>query len=363
MSEILFSPVKLGKLSLKNRFMRSPCDLNDTTSNGILHEKAFNYYMEMAKGGWGLVIPGCSYPHHNGRSFITQPGMETKEQSESWRPIIDEMHKNDTKIIFQLGDGGLGMPKTPGRVLRGPSAMGDGTRGMSHSEIKELIEHFVLASVNAESAGADGIQIHAAHGYMLNEFLSPYSNHREDEYGGTAENRRRIIQEIIDGVRENIHNKDFVIGIKINWNDFKGSEGIQANDFAETIKALKGLDLIEVSCSFLDGRKSIRSKIKSKQLEGYPFVEGYNIDGMRAIRNITNTPIGVVGGWRTIPAMEKAIKEGVDLISLGRPSIADPKAVLHLQQGQKIKCVSCNHCIEALNNDSNWVECILNIKH
>ena len=98
-------------------------------------------------------------------------------------------------------------------------------------------------------------------------------------------------------------------------------------------------------------------------MKDYPFVEGYNIDGMRAIRNVTNTAIGVVGGWRTIPAMEKAIKEGVDLISLGRPSIADPKAVLHLQQGQKIKCVSCNRCLEALDKDANWVECVLNKKH
>ena len=250
MSEILFSPVKIGKLALKNRFMRSPCALNETTPNGILHEKAINYYKEMAKGGWGLVIPGCAYADIKGRTSLTQPGMQTREQAESWRPVIDEMHKNDTKIIFQLGDGGLAKPRTPGEPLRCPSPIGDGTREMTKSEVKDLIEHFVLASVNAEKAGADGIQIHAAHGYMLAEFLSPYSNHREDEYGGSPENRRRVIQEIIDGVHENVHNKDFLVGIKINWNDFKGAEGNQGHDFAETIKGLKGLDLIEVSCGF-----------------------------------------------------------------------------------------------------------------
>ena len=270
------------------------------------------------------------------------------------------MHKNGTKIVFQLIDGGS---STPFDVIlerpRGPSEYHPGMHAMTKYEIAEVIENYVKAAQRLQRVGADGVEIHSAHGYLISEFLSPISNHRTDEYGGSPENRRRLLKEIVEETRRNVDTKHFIISTKINSSDcIEG--GVTPKDLAQTVKAIHGMDLWEISCGFQDGRTTIRPKSKKFQKESYPLLEGYNLEGVEEIRKISKkAKIGVVGGFRTENAMKHALELGADLISLGRPSINDPQCVRHFHEGKPFGCVSCSQCLSYLGGPG-MARCVLN---
>ena len=354
----LWSPVKVGNLTIKNRFMRSPCYMNNANPDGIPNPSLIQYYLEMAAGEWGLVIPGAVYAQRSGKAFQYQAGVENERQVKAWKPVIDAMHKHNTKIVFQLIDGGTATPfDVIGERPRGPSEWGPGTHAMTKMEIAEVIEKYATAAKRLQEIGADGVQIHSAHGYLISEFLSPYANHRTDEYGGSPENRRRILKEIVDETRKMVDTKRFLITTKINANDCVPG-GVTPQDLAETVKAIKGIDLYEISCGFQDGRTTIRPKAKKIQKPGYPLVEGYNLDGVKAVRKVSKVKLGVVGGFRTEKEMKHALELGADLISLGRPSINDPQCVKHFHEGVPLGCVSCSQCAFTLGGPEP-VRCVI----
>lgn len=343
-TSVLFTPIKVGSLTLKNRLMRSPCAMNDSI-NGVPSNKLLAYYREMSIDGPGLIVPGAVYVTKEGKDHLQMVGMETEEQSAAWRSTIDYIHKQGSKVIFQLAHGGEACTEAiTGHRPYGPSGLLNGSRKMTTDDVHELIEKFVKAAKNAQNAGADGVDIHAAHGFVITEFLAEHFNKRTDQYGGSLENRVRIVNEIIEKVRDQC-GKEFFIATKINGADHC-ENGQTAKDLINNVLAIKGLDMVEVSCGFLN--PSICRTRAFKGYKGIRLSPGYNMPEAMELKKATKLPIAVVGGFRKLKDMEDAIKQGADIISVGRPSICDPQFAKHLKEGKNNKCVSCNQCLEVL---------------
>ena len=345
MSSKLFSPVKIGSLQLKNRFMRSPCYMNGCDNGGFPKEWLLKYYRDMADGQMGLIIPGFMYMSQTGKSNPGQGCIYTDRHAFAWKSTVDYIHKQGSKVLFQVVDAGaVTRFDICGERPRGPSPIKPGSREMTKMEIAEVIEDFTKAAVRMQNVGVDGIELHAGHGLLLSQFLTPVINKRTDEYGGSPENRRRILQEIVSSIRREV-GKDFVVSAKINVDDAIPG-GIKPKDLGETVRAIKGMDFYEITCGFQDGRVTGRYKKQSLNKPGYPFKYGYNIENMRIVHEMNpNVPLVVCGAMKTIKTMEAAIDAGATLVSFGRPTIADPKLVQHLMEGEKqVRCVFCGQC-------------------
>ena len=345
MSSKLFSPVQIGPLKIQNHFMRSPTYMNGCDNAGFPKKWVLDYYKEMADGKMGLIIPGYMYMTLAGKQSVGQACIQTDEHANAWKSTVEYIHKQGSKIVFQVVDTGTATTfEMCHERPRGASPQKEGQREMTKMEIAEVIENYTKAALRMQNVGVDGIELHAAHGYLISQFLSPANNRRTDEYGGSPENRRRLLQEIVSSIRS-VVDKNFLVSAKINVDDCIPG-GVTPEDLSETVKAIKGMDFYELSCGFQDGRTTQRNVRNSKNKPGYPYMEGYNVEGMKIVhKNNPNVPLGVCGGFKTLKAMEAAVDAGASLVSLSRPTIADPQVVKHLMEGDKqVKCVFCCRC-------------------
>jgi 2,4-dienoyl-CoA reductase-like NADH-dependent reductase (Old Yellow Enzyme family) len=249
---------------------------------------------------------------------------------------------------------------------------------MNEDQIQEASLAFAKGASRSIEAGADGIQLHAAHGYLINEFLSPYFNQRSDLWGGSEENRFRFLGSIVGEIK-NILPKGVPLLIKLNSNDYTPEEGITpslAVAYSKRLAQLK-IDGLEVSCgtssqspwnmcrgdvpakeisqSFPEARRPYVEAVLGELDGKFELEEGYNLEATKMIRPVMgNIPLFAVGGFRQISDMEEAVKKGyTDCISMCRPFIREPYLVKHIREG-KVKtasCTSCNKCLAALAND------------
>ncbi|OHT16468.1 oxidoreductase, FAD/FMN-binding family protein [Tritrichomonas foetus] len=366
-NSILFSPVKIGSITIPNRFMRSATYEGLAGMTGLPRHVLNQKIENLSIGKCGLIVPGMVYPTPRGKYESKQCGMSRIADAQVWQPTVDTVHQNGSKIIFQVCHGGA---RCPPEVIGGQQPIGcspiiPGSREMTESEIEETIDSFLQSSFRIQSMGADGIQLHCAHGYLFSAFLSPALNHRTDKWGGSIENRLRIVMETVKAIRE-FTSPDFIVSIKINGYDhIKG--GVIPELTAEYIKRLHPfVDLFEISgglggkpsfgvrCKYDDQacQKNLSSKEydqiaseikKSSNLTGYN--EGYNLEAAEIIHKIVpDANLALVGGLRSIPMMEKLLQDGtVKLISMSRPFLKQPHLVKDLESG-KIKEIGCNSC-------------------
>ncbi len=379
----LFSPFNLGRLAVRNRFICSACEDNYDTATGEVPERAIRKVEALSDGETGLIIASHMFVHALGKTRAGQMGIHSHEMIPGLRRLADAAHRHEGKIVFQLGHAGQqANAKVIGRAPLGPSA----EIPMSGDEIREVIEAFVMAARRAVEAGADGVQIHAAHGYLINEFLSPYFNHREDSWGGSEENRFRMLKEIVQGIRSAMP-LHIALLIKLNSEDHTPSEGITvplAQRYAERLVGL-GVDGLEISCgtTSLSPWNIFRGEIpiqeillavpedQKKRWEGiltsqqghFNFYEAYNLEAAKKIRPFAkDIAIIPVGGWRNVSTMERAIEnDETDCISMCRPFIKEPHLVRDIRRGiiTMSSCTSCNRCGAALGN-SMPVQCYVN---
>ena len=359
-SNPLFQPIKIGNVTIKNRFVRSATHEWLCDEDGTPKPQLGGIYETLAKGGVGLIVTGYAYVNPKGKASKGQNAMYKDDLIEHYRPIVDRVHRHGAKIFMQLVHGGRQAQE--GKIRFGetlaPSAVPDVVNDMSPREmtvddILATIGDFVLAARRAKAAGFDGVQLHIAHGFLLSSFISPYTNSRKDEWGGSIENRARIIVEILREIAVKV-GKDFPVIAKMNGTDGFAQEGkgLQVSDAADIAKVLaaEGLKAIEVSAGIREAElKSSKTGISDEDSEGYL------LDLAVRVKSEVDIPVISVGGFRTKSVMEAALKDGkCDMIALSRPLIREPDLVEKFKTSKvnKAQCISCNKCF-----DESGVKC------
>lgn len=349
MASVLFSTYNLGSLQLPNRFVRSATHDFMAGEGGQITPRQINLYQDLAKGEVGLIITGHAFVNPRGQASPRQIGVWKDELIPGLKKLVDVMHSfSSTRIFLQLAHAGRQTKeKISGGQPLAPSSVYEPTfrvtpKAMSEEEIQQTINDFIQGARRAREAGFDGIQLHVAHGYLLSSFLSPYTNRRQDKWGGSLENRVRIVQEIVRGIRK-LLGREWPIIAKINATDFLPS-GLQLSESISAVQILEadGVDAFEISGGMAEaGQGSVWKGIRTEEEEGYfvPYAE--------EIKKNISSPVFGLGGLRTFSRMEELVATGkVDLISMSRPFIRDPDLIKKFRMGliKKSECISCNQC-------------------
>lgn len=345
---ILFTPIRIGVLTIPNRFLRSATHEYLADDEGCVSSQLVELDRRLAEGEVGLIITGHAYVQPSGKASPRQIAAYDDRFLDGLALIPAAVHGYPSRVFLQIAHAGRQTkPKLCGCVPVSPSPVYDPEskvmpRELAADEIRTLIADFVAAAGRAQKAGFDGVQLHAAHGYLLSSFLSPHTNRRADEWGGPIENRARVLLEILRGVKAAC-GPDFPVIVKLNSSDFLEG-GLTLDDAIRVARMLeeRGIDAIEVSGGMAEAKKgSIWPGLRSEE------DEGYFVDSAARIKRAAHVPVSGLGGIRTLAAAERMVADGrVDLISLSRPLIRDPFLVKHFREGTvaKSECISCNKC-------------------
>jgi 2,4-dienoyl-CoA reductase-like NADH-dependent reductase (Old Yellow Enzyme family) len=318
----LFSPISINSLLLPNRFVRSATHAFMAREDGRLQDQEIELYRNLSAGGVGLIITGHAYVREDGKASEGMHGLDSDDKIEPFTRAVEAVHAaGAAKLVAQLNYAGA------------PT--------FEAKEAGELITAFVDAARRAYTAGVDGVQVHAAHGYFLNQTLSPKTNQRTDRFGGSIGNRARLIAEIIAGIRS-ATGPDFPILMKLACLD-GFPEGLPLEDSlsAALIAQEHGLDAIEISGGMRAGFNMRRPK--------KPEQEGFFLKEATAFKQKLMIPVISVHGYRTLSRMQEIISSGkVDLISMSRPFIREPDLVnkFYRQEKESADCISCNQCLK-----------------
>ena len=354
---ILFEPMKIGRLRLRNRFVRSATYDGCADKAGHVTDQQIHLYEELAKGGVGLIVSGIASVHPSGRISAFQNIISDDSAIPGLKKLVDAVNSHGAGIALQLFHGGRESAvyqRHKRSEAVAPSVISNDPycdleyRTMTEDEIIEVIGAFGDAAVRARAAGFDAVQIHGAHAYLPSQFLSPFTNHRTDAWGGSPENRLRFLHEIYKDVLKKVGD-DYPVMIKIGVAD-GFPEGLQFSEgkAAAVLCANWGFDAIEISQGLRGkryGQTEFRTKIKSSEQEGYfrPWC--------KEIKEAVDIPVMMVGGLRSFEMMAEAIRNReADFISLCRPLIREPDMIGRWEKGEgdAPSCVSCNLCFEAL---------------
>jgi len=361
---ILFEPVKIKDMELRNRFVRS-ATYDGCADDGYVTDKQVNLYTTLSEGGVGLIITGITSVHHSGQISKFQNFISSDEFISGFKRLTSAVHDRGAKIAVQLFHAGreARFPKSNDRIPIGPSFLEKDPyfkaeyRAVTESEIWEVVRAFGDGARRAREAGFDAVQIHGAHAYLLSQFLSPYTNHRDDEWGGDLKNRLRIHREIYRDVRHKVGD-DYPVLIKIGVQDgFPGGLEFSEGKLAAKYLAESGFDALEISQGLRgpsDEDTEFRTKVNVLDREAY------FRNWCRQIKNQVEVPVMLVGGLRTFKLMEEIIQnKEADFISLSRPLIREPGIINDWKSGDRYraKCISCNECFESLTKGKT-LDCV-----
>jgi 2,4-dienoyl-CoA reductase-like NADH-dependent reductase (Old Yellow Enzyme family) len=340
----LFKPFKIGELEIRNRFVRSATTSAWANENGVIRPEIIKLYEALSEGGVGLIIKGHLYVDARGKAHEGMAGIHRDEVVPKLKELTDAVHRHGGAILAQINFGGY--QASAGERIGPSDYNGEGwkARAMSTSEIWEVVDRFGEGAKRAIDAGFDGVQLHAAHGYLISEFLSKHANTRTDEWGGELKNRMRLLKEIYEDVRGRL-GQEAVISMKMNCDDFS-RDGFTVDEAAQVAQAMaiRGMDMIEVSGGGIGQEDKYKERARHEDPElSEPSFAGH----CEKIRVTTRPkPLSLVNGFRTKLAMQAIVDRGIaDLISLSRPFINEPDLVKRLQSGQKeASCIRCDAC-------------------
>jgi len=378
---MLFEDSSIAGMKLKNRIIRSATHEGLGDIDGKPMPDLTDLYLKLAHGGVGAIITGYAAVQKNGRIVRNMRMFDRDEFIADYKKMNMQLEELGVPIIVQLAHGG---GQTSKRVIgEQPVAPSKGTyqlfssiaRELTDNEIMEIIDNFAQAVERSKKAGYSGVQIQAAHGHLLHEFLSPHLNTRNDRWGGNAEKRFRVLSEIIQKSREKVENYPILVKFSAYDGDKNGirlDEGVKiAESFQKT-----GYDAIEVSCGGAEDRfNTMRvpkapmdailalvpwmrtipkpKKVLMKILGTILFkprspLNNYNVDAAARIKKTVDIPVIVVGGIRRLKDMENIISENkADYISMCRPFIIEPDIVNKFKSGvqDESKCINCGYCV------------------
>ncbi|MCK4792856.1 MAG: FAD-dependent oxidoreductase [Desulfobacteraceae bacterium] len=319
----LFSPLKINTLEIKNRICMPPMCTNYATINGQVTDRLIAYYVERAKGGAGLLTVEYTYINLGGKMFEHMTGIYDDQMIQGYKKLVDAVHESGAKISIQLSHAGRKtFSKITGQIPVAPSPIprinGEVPRELTIDEIRDLVEDFASAALRAKKAGFDAVMIHMAHGYLINNFLSPLSNKRQDRYGGNLEGRSRFAVEVLRRIREKV-GREFPITCRFCADEYLQG-GIDLNQSKYIAKKLEenGIDAIDVSAG---AQESIWILVAPSYM-----TPGFQTHLSQAIKEVVQVPVGTVGRINYPAIAEMILAEGkADFINMGRALIADPE--------------------------------------
>lgn len=407
--EMLLSPMKIGTMTVKNRTVMTAAEFSLGQANGKPTERLMDYYEERAKGGVGMITPGiCRVNDMGAASTFTQLSMSHDWHIEPMREFASRLHKHGAKLCIQLHHPGrqgyssstnsLPMvipivdrfPKvldaifkcTPALLtleekkiiwsVQAPSKCELANHGatrihaMSHREVKNLINDYIEAAVRCKKAGVDAVELHGGHGYMIQQFLSPNTNQRTDEYGGSFENRMRFVTEIIDGIREKC-GRDYPLIVRLTADEMYEKIGMPDKGYtleygvkvAKRLEVL-GVDAINVTSACYD--------VYNYWLEPTSFEPGWRKYLAKAVKEAVSIPVIAANVIRTPEQAERQLQEGYqDFVASARTFICDPHWVKKAEEGRENeirRCIGCLNCIRSFMTNAKVGkpgECALNM--
>ena len=354
---ILFEPARIKNMLLRNRFVRSATYDGMTDRTGKVSPAQIRLISDLARGGVGLIVSSIMYVHPSGQISAFMNSIATDDMTEGLRSLTAAAHRDNAKIAVQLHHAGreARFVKTKKMLPLAPSVVSDDPfckgpcREISEDEIREVIDAFGQAACRAREAGFDAVQIHGAHGYLLSQFLSPFTNRRIDRWGGSLENRLRLHRDVYDAVRSRTGD-DYPVLIKLGVEDgFAGGLTFDEGQRAAQMLAQIGYDAVEISSgvrgSSYEGTE-YRTKINKPDREGYFRTWAKNI------KQRVDIPVMAVGGLKSPAMMEDMLIHcEADFISLCRPLISEPGLIQAWAEDpqKKPRCVYCNKCLEELH--------------
>ncbi|MFZ5587721.1 MAG: NADH:flavin oxidoreductase [Thermodesulfobacteriota bacterium] len=342
----IFTPWSLGGLTIPNRLVRSATWEGMAADDGSPSFDSINLTADLAAGGVGLVITGYAFVRPEGRGLVRQTGAHIDAMIGPLARMSDAVHKMGGLVALQIVHAGgqtnhewIGQPPVGPSAILHP-AFNEQVRELTSDEIWDIVEAFAKAAARAKAAGFDAVELHGAHGYLINQFLSPNTNLRADDWGGSLENRARFGLEVYQACRQAVGPR-YPLFIKLNSHDHYpgGLELDEAVQVAAWLGAA-GIDAIEVS-----GGVPAERKAGSARVVKGPEDEGYFLANAKAVKAVVDCPVISVGGWRSRARIEAALDQ-VDAVSLSRPFIRQPHLANYWKQGgdQPAACISCNLC-------------------
>lgn len=376
-----FTQAKLGPLLLRNRSIRAAA-FEGMAENHSVSEALINYHTAVAKGGVGMTTLAYSSISKSGLAFPHQVWLRP-EIIDDLKRFTHAVHEQGAAVSVQIGHCGnmanaalTGVrPIAPSTAINlyGPTF----PRGMKQQDIEEVKTDFVHAVRIAAESGFDAVEVHAGHGYLISQFLSPYTNKRKDAYGGSFDNRKRFMEEVLSAVRKALP-KHMALIVKMNcWDGFES--GISKEEGVLTAKAIAqcGADAIVVSGGFVSrapmyvmrGKMPIEimahfisqnwkrffvKLVGSTLVPSVPFKEGYFMEEAERIQKAIDIPVILVGGMNSMHTIDKAMQKGFQWIAIARALIENPNFVNELKNEviQKSGCTICNYCVAKIYGSS-----------
>lgn len=348
----VFEETSIGGLLTPNRFVRSATWAGMATDQGDVTEGLIMLMERLARGKVGLIMTGHTYVHPGGQAGPWQLGLYKESQIRGMERMVERMHQHGSRTCCQISHSGAqGSAKILGQAPKGPSSVqnsfGDQAEAMAKADIEEAVNSFALAASRAREAGFDAIQIHAAHAFLISEFLSPFFNKRDDEYGGSIENRSRLLLEVYRAVREAVGPR-YPVLVKINCRDFLEPEFTPEE--MRTVSGMlekEGLNAVEMSggTPFSAPMTPVR---KGKAGRAH---EAWHLEYARDFKKDCGMKLILVGGVRSYATAEKIVHDGhADLIAMSRPLIREPDLIKRWREGDldDAKCISCNSCFKGV---------------
>ncbi len=337
MGERLFLSLDVSGFRMRNRSVRSATSMRMAGPRGEVTDELLSVHSKLSSGLVGMDITGHAFVSPEGRAKKGQIGVWNDDLISGLSKLTGVVERGGAIPILQISHAGMLSEPLYGEKLSPSPRLG--ARALSLYEIERIVDDFVRASVRAYKAGFYGVQIHAAHGYLISQFLSPKINAREDEFsppGGGLELIRRIVR----GIRQEITGK-FIVSVKIGPDC--GPRGLSGDEFFSVLKELsrEGISFFEISRGVCRYGEIVRERIKPGR------GEAYNLDiALSAKKVLRDVKVFLVGGFRTLSASSDALEKGIDAVCYSRPFIKEPHLVKRWMDGDITPslCVSCNRC-------------------
>ncbi len=386
-ADTLFSPLRIGTLELPARLFKTATAETRATADGYVTDELVDFYRLLACGETPLIITGNIYISQQAKSAPRQTGADTDDKIPGLTRITEAVHAQGGRIFAQLNHCGrqvvpdfVGATDVVSASNVKDLLTGTKPRALGADEIAAIADDFGEAARRCQAAGFDGVQMHSANGYLMSQFLTPYTNRRDDDYGGSLEKRTRFAREVLAAIRARV-GPDFPVIIKMNGADaLPLRPGLKTDELAAMAKIMEdaGVDAVEISVGHYESgfpmvrgtfehglRAMVRGSMAHLPLVRRTFMrvfrplvavacnllwkgrEGFNLDYAPTFKSKLSIPVICLGGFRTRAIMEAALANGLcDAVSAGRPFLADPFFFAHTRDGVPgPRCVDCNACV------------------